>query len=216
LAAKTVAAMTLPATFHEVEIAQVRQLADQLVEQLLTEDLLGMGIPMLHPNAGQVSACRMYKSAFVENIFSRQTILQAALNGFAPARTALGELVVEIRKEDWPRELETFAVACANPYFDSSARPGARKLSHALSDIAFVSVVSMLWKRFPNVPPTSQSGRRVCHCDIAADAFTKRKDRIGRGKMSRTQGMKIWQRAKKRKIHGINETNIVSIFSGLS
>jgi hypothetical protein len=207
-------------TLPEAEIAQARQLADQLVEILLTEDVLNIGTTLLNPDAGDITARDQCKCLFVNDPFSRQIVLNAALNGYMPARVALGELVQEIEETHHPSELKSFMKACSNPRFHwPSAKRGARRRSHVWSDGAFVLVVLTLWRRFPNVPPMSQSGRRVCHCDIAADAFTKRKDRIGRGKITRAHAIKIWQRAKKQNkhnIHKIGDQRFLNIFNKLS
>jgi hypothetical protein len=209
--------MTLPATFHQAEVAEAERFADQWVEQCLDEDWLGIGISMLHPNTGAIMMYRSVKLLFEGNIFYRPHILQAALNGFMPARKALGELVVEIRKEDWPDELGTFARACANPHFHwPSGKRGAKRLSHLYSDIAVVVLILQLAKRFPSIPTTGRSARQTCHSDIAAGAFSKYSDRTGRGKMTRGQVKKIWLRYKRYQIRGISDPKVLNIFNTLS
>jgi hypothetical protein len=228
-------AMTLPAiSFHQAEVAEAERFADQWVEQELAADLLGVGISTLHQDAPSIIPCQMIKCLFVGNIFFRPHVLQAALNGFLPARMALGELVLEfpdcqqscgpgckyplycMHKQELPDELKTFAKACANPHFKWPGQPGASRLTHAYSDIDAVRLLLVLSKRFPRIPTTSRSARVTCHCDIVAGAFTKHQDRIGRGKMSRGQVKQIWKRYKRYQIRGISDPQILNIFTMLS
>src|SRR5262245_53689074 len=74
--------MTLPVI--EADAAQARWVADQLVEQLLTEDLLGIGVPPLHPDAGSIDACAKAKRLFEGAPCFRTVVLNAAFNGYPP------------------------------------------------------------------------------------------------------------------------------------
>jgi hypothetical protein len=209
--------MTLPTTLIEVEVTQARLLADELVEQLLNEDVLGIGRPPLHPEAGQVDAIAKAKDLFKDAACFRATVLSAALNGYMPARIALGELVQEIDEDKWPSELKVFAKAAANPHYRWPEKPpGASRLAHVYSDIGTVMVLLVLTRRFPNIPTASDSGRRTCHCDIVAGAFSKHRDRIGRGRMTRGQLKQIWKRYKKLAIDQIGDPKIVSAFNRLA
>ena len=205
---------TLPATLIEAEIAQARRVADQFVEQLLTEDLLKIGIPLLHPDAGKVYACAMMRKLFEGAACFRAEVLKWALNGYVPARIALGELVQEVDEDKQPSELKTFAKTCANPHHRWPARPGAKRYANVYSDISVVMVLLELSWRFPSVPIAGHSGRHVCHCDIAADAFNKHKDRIGRGRMTRPQVQQIWKRYK-RLAHQIRDQRFINAFNRL-
>jgi hypothetical protein len=207
--------MTLPATFHEDDVAQARRTADQLVEQLLTEDLIGIGVPPLHPDAGSKDACAKIKRLFEGAPWFRTEVLRAALNGYMPARIALGELVQEVDEDKQPSELKTFAKACANPHHRWPGMPGAKRFNHVYSDIGAVMVLLELSRRFPSIPIASHSGRRVCHCDIAAAVFSKNSDRIGRGRMTRMQMKQIWKRYKNLAIHQIRDQKIVNAFNRL-
>ena len=206
-------ATTLPTTLIEAEIAQAGRVADELVRQLLTEDLLHIGIPLLHPDAGQVDARAKIKKLFEGAACFRAEILRAALNGHMPSRIALGELVQEVDEDKQPSELKAFAKACANPHHRWPARPGAKRSTNVYSDISLVMVLLELKNRFPNIPIASHSGRRVCHCDIAADAFNKHKDRIGRGRMNRGRVQKIWKRYKHLTIHRIGDSQFINAFN---
>jgi hypothetical protein len=208
-------AMTLPATLIEAEIAAARRDADQLVEQLLTEDLLHIGIPILRPDAGHVDACAKIKRLFERAACFRAEILRAALNGYMPARIALGELVQEVDEDKQASELKMFAKACANPHFRWPGKSGAKRLAHVYSDIAMVMVLLELSKRFPNIRTTGHSARQTCHCDIVAEIFSKHRDRIGRGRVARGQVKQIWKRYKKLAIHRIRDPEIVNAFNRL-
>jgi hypothetical protein len=207
----------LPATFQQAEVAEVARVTDQLVWQCLTEDLLQIGAPMLDPNVGAIDWCRNIKLLFEDNPFYRPHILRAAFNGFTPAQMALRELVVEMCKEDWPNELEAFAVAWNNPRFHwPSGKRGAKRLSHLYFDIAVIMVLRELSKRFPNIPVTSRSARRVCLCDHLAGALNKHSARHGRGQMNRFQLKQIWKARKQYQIHGISDPKVLHIFNMLS
>lgn len=203
--------MTLPTTFHQAEIAQAEWLAEQLVQQLLTKDLLQIGVPILSADVES----RMIKNLFQDVSFFRAEILQAALNGCWAARVALGELVQEVEESKQMSELKTFAKACANPHFKWPTRPGGQRIAHIYSDVGVVMVVLELARRFPKVPTTGHSARQTNHCDIAAGAFSKYGDRTGLGKMTREKVKKIWLRYKKLRIRGISDTKVSGIFNTL-
>ena len=186
-----------------------------MVERLLTEDLLHIGIPILHPDFGQVDACIKIKRLFEGAACLRAEVLKAAMNGYKPAQDALGELVNEIDEDKWPSELKTYAKACANPHFRWPRKPGAKGITQRYSDIAVVMLLLELSKRFPNISIASHSGRRVCHCDIVAETFSKHSDRIRRGRMTRPQVNQIWKRYKKLAIHQIRDRRIVNAFNRL-
>src|SRR5262249_25783970 len=152
---------------------EARRVADQFVEILLAEDLLHVGIPILHPDFGQRDASIKIKGLFEGTPWFRAELLQAAFNGYMPARIALGELVQEIDEDKQPSELKAFAKACANPHFRWPGNRGAKGITHRWSDIAVVMVLLELSRRFPNIAIASHSGRRVCLCDVAAEAFSK-------------------------------------------
>lgn len=204
----------VPALNVAAEIVQAERCADQLVEQLLNEDLLHIGIPILHPDAGQIDACAKIKGLFAGEACFRAEILSAALNGYMPARIALGELVQEIDENKWPSELTTYAKACANPNFNWPTRPGPQRLTHLYSDIAAVMVILELSNRFPSIPTTSHSARQTCHCDLAAGAFNRHKDHIGR-LMNRGQVKQVWKRYKQLTIHKIRDSQILNEFNQL-
>lgn len=204
---------TLPATLITTEIAAARQCAEQLVEQLLDEDLLHIGVPTLHPDAGQVDACGKIKHLFQGAPCFRAEILTAALNGYLPARIALGELVQEIPEREWPSELATYAKASANPHHRWPQKPGSKRFANVYADIGVVMVLLELHKRFPSIPVSSQSGRRVCHADIVAEVFTRYRHRIGRGAMSRMRAMKLWNRYRTLTIRKMQDQKLLNVFN---
>lgn len=205
--------MTLPATLLEAEIAQARQVADAFVGKLLDEDEVDIGRPPLQPDAGQHDAITKAKVLFTGAPCSRAAILSAALNGYVPARIALGELVQEIDEDKQPAELKVFAKACANPHHRWPARPAQKRVKNVWSDIGITMVVLELHNRFPNVPTVSGSGRHVCICDLVADALNRHRDRIGRGRMSRGRVMGIWKRYKHLAIHRIRDSRFINAFN---
>jgi hypothetical protein len=200
----------LPARLIEAEIAQARRRADYLVEVLLTEDVLQIGVPPLHPDAGRIDAGGKIKQLFQGAACFRAQILMAAMNGHQPARIALGELVQETKKEDWPPELETFAKASANPHHPWPGKPGAKRFEHVYSDIGLVLVLIWLSRDFPNITTTSRSARRICHCDIVAGAFNKHRHRTGRGHMNRERVRKTWKHYKSLTI---GDSGIFNVFN---
>jgi hypothetical protein len=187
---------TLLPTFQEAEAALAERFADEWVEECLAGDWMQIGISMLHPDATDAMALQIIKGLFVNNVFARSRILGDALGGWVVAQDALRDLILEYkeRKEEPPPELETFNRALANRHFKLPKAHGAQRAAHYLSDICAYALVGLLAKQFPSLKVTSRSARRVCHCDIVARVFTKHRDRIGRGTMTREQMQRIWFR----------------------
>lgn len=186
--------MTLP-TLYDAEAAAAQQFADEQVQKWLDGgDFFGIGVSGLRPEAGHLFGRQILKQLAMADDCKMIEIINAARNGCEDAQIAMRELFIELRNQGRPVPvaLDAYSLELVHPRLQRRTH-GPKKASYILQDVAFVSLVGMMHKRFPTLHVYGRSGRHLSIIGIAAAAFTKHRHHIDRD-LTYEAGRKIWQR----------------------
>jgi hypothetical protein len=186
--------MTLPATLQE---AQALSFAREWFANLNTDDPLGLGVPLLHHDAGHLWLRRIMMLANSDDAAGAQMQLELvcrARAGYDDAHLALVAMITERtnRHEPLPALLAGYNIELINGR--TVRRPPGRQLAdNLLQDIAVVGCMMGLMRLFGLKPTRYKYSRlRPSAASVTARAMTEAG--LHRG----TEGAveKIWQRLK--------------------
>jgi hypothetical protein len=176
--------MILPTTLGEAEAKLAERYARDWVVRCSTEDLLEIGIPVVHATSEHVFALlrQFLKHWAMADGCQMVRIIHEARNGCAHSREAMRELIVELRnrRQELPLALDAFCqelVLELHPPLHPIRSRGRAVEDQFLQDIAIVLLVLNLILRFPSLKPTGRSARRPSASRIAAAAFSQAKIR---------------------------------------
>jgi hypothetical protein len=140
------------------------------------EDLLGLGVPALDPQAGHIFVRRHLKALASSHPLNMMSVVDYARAGWDEADAALRELAVEVidRGERMPTALGAYVMGLIRP----GGPRGPKKATKAMQDVFLAILLSILVERFGLNPTRNSATQMPCACDVAAQAVNEA--RIGR------------------------------------
>jgi hypothetical protein len=160
----------LPQTMIEAEaLAHARGAFAELHDA----DLLGLGIPTIHPEAGPIFVRSTLKMIALSHPLNMMSVIDHARAGWYEADTVLRELTIEIvdRGDSLPTALGAYTMEVIRGHPPQPRGP--KKATNALQDILVAGVVCELIERFGLKPTRNALSRRVSACDIVAAAVNE-------------------------------------------
>ena len=160
----------LPQTGLEAEALALRD----AIAKLRSADLLGIGVPILHPDAGHIWLRQTLKRLAMSHPHNMTEVIGYARAGWKDADLALRELFAEHvdRGVTLPNVLAVYMVEITHP---SQPRPsGRQKATAVMQDLRYSYLVWAATQRFPGLSVTrNRVAPRRSICAIVAIAVTE-------------------------------------------
>jgi hypothetical protein len=161
----------LPKPTH---VAEAQAYAHQSLEQLKDKHLPGAGLPILHPDVGEIFARQALKFKALSGALGMLWVIEFARAGWDEADLALRELAIELMHcKQCPPMLEGYAMeALKTPY---RRKRGRRKSTNFVQDFMLAALMADLIQKFGLHPTRKTDAHRDSACDIVAVAVNEAK-----------------------------------------
>jgi hypothetical protein len=156
------------------QVAEAQAYARQRLEELKDKHLPGAGLPILHPDAGEIFARQCIRLKAFSGALGMLFVIELARAGYDEADLALRELAIELMHiKQCPPMLEGYAMeALKTPY---RRKRGRRKSTNLLQDIMLTALIADLIQKFGLHATRKAETHRDSACDILAAAVSKAK-----------------------------------------
>jgi hypothetical protein len=176
----------LPTPTH---VAEARAHARQCLEQLKDKQLVGGGLPILHPGTGEIFARRVMQLKALSGALGMLWVIEHARAGWDEADAALRELATELmHRKRCPVMLEAYAQEVLTKSY--RRKRGRRKSTNLVQDVMFAALMADLVRKFGLYPTRKTDAHRDSAGDILVMAV--REARWLRRKFDYKAAERLW------------------------